>query len=145
MICLFEICLKIEVWNFRGGSPGRRCRRRPTPTKLVLCCSNAAECDGIGLGARSPVEVFAVLLSSTIAPKLRFSRIYLNVLFWWLVAGATPVPIPNTEVKPRRGDGTLMEGRVASRRYKVFKIKTTQQWVILILPRACRGAFCGPK
>jgi hypothetical protein len=45
-------------------------------------------------------------------------------VFWWLVAGATPVLIPNTEVKSRRGDDTLMEGKVASRRYRMLEIKS---------------------
>lgn len=32
--------------------------------------------------------------------------IYLEILFWWLGGGVTPVLIPNTEVKPTSGDGT---------------------------------------
>jgi len=31
----------------------------------------------------------------------------LDFLFWWLNAGVTPVLIPNTEVKPGSGDGSL--------------------------------------
>ena len=33
----------------------------------------------------------------------------LDLVFWWLDGGDTPVLIPNTEVKLVRGDGTHLE------------------------------------
>ena len=39
---------------------------------------------------------------------------YSSSLSWWFVAGVTPLPIPNREVKPCRTDDTLFEGKVSS-------------------------------
>ena len=42
---------------------------------------------------------------------------------WWFDGGDTPVLIPNTEVKPTSGDGSLLnrEARVASRQNRGSK------------------------
>ena len=37
---------------------------------------------------------------------LHLQYVTLNALLRWFVGGVTPVPIPNTEVKPSRSDGT---------------------------------------
>ena len=39
---------------------------------------------------------------------------YSSALSWWFVAGVTPLPIPNREVKPCRTDDTLFKGKVGS-------------------------------
>ena len=44
----------------------------------------------------------------------------MKVLSWWFSRRGPPVPIPNTEVKPPRADGTFFEGRVGRRQLKVF-------------------------
>ena len=54
------------------------------------------------------------------SPVVKFEKVKeLNILFWWLDAGVTPVLIPNTEVKPCSADGTG-NGRVGSRQNKIF-------------------------
>ena len=46
--------------------------------------------------------------SIPICPASRFEKLVkLKFLFWWLEAAATPVLIPNTEVKCRTTDDTL--------------------------------------
>ena len=52
-------------------------------------------------------------------------KIFLDVLLWWFNGGATPVLIPNTEVKSASGDGSLLnrEARVANRQSKAPKKK----------------------
>ena len=39
---------------------------------------------------------------------------YSSSLSWWFVAGVTPLPIPNREVKPCRTDDSLFEAKVGS-------------------------------
>ena len=46
----------------------------------------------------------------------------LSSLFRWLDAVVTPDPIPNSEVKRRRTDGTPYGGRVGSRRNRELKL-----------------------
>ena len=52
--------------------------------------------------------------------------------------GATPVPIPNTEVKPHIGDGTadFFRGRVA-RRWDLLERRQIQFWRRFFLYGAC--------
>ena len=46
----------------------------------------------------------------------------MKVWFWWLDAEATPVLIPNTEVKLCSADDTR-KGKVGSRQNQVFNLK----------------------
>ena len=47
-----------------------------------------------------------MLMIRGVLPSMKLI-IVLEVLFWWLGAGVTPVLIPNTEVKLGSGDGSL--------------------------------------
>ena len=52
--------------------------------------------------------------------KILFIIGTLKIWFWWFDAVATPVPIPNTEVKRCSGDDSPIGAKVASRQNQVF-------------------------
>ena len=64
---------------------------------------------------------YTIILTPYFLIKIESVYDILNILFWWFVAGATPVLIPNTAVKSSTTDGTHLLGRVGRRQLKAFK------------------------
>ncbi len=59
---------------------------------------------------------------------------YSSSLSWWFVAGVTPLPIPNREVKPCRTDDSLFEAKVGSCQDSGFEcIRKSTNCLVLFL------------
>jgi hypothetical protein len=54
-----------------------------------------------------------ILLKNRFRNKI-LMLIHSSSLSWWFVAGVTPLPIPNREVKPCRTDDSLFKAKVGS-------------------------------